>query len=236
MKTNLISVIVPFFLFGLQSALGQQKFKYDLAVFDELSVRNNAVVYLHQDTVQSVIVEGNETFIDQVFVESKDGKLVIRYATDKRIDTKFKPDVLTFHISVLHMKRILVSGSGAVNAEGTIQGDELDLYVSGSGSIQLPDVKVKNIHSSLSGSGHIDINSKDTIPEHKIMISGSGKINSGGLKSKYVGVIISGSGNCTVDANEKLSVKMVGSGKVTYHGNPVIQSTTIGPGKIIKGD
>jgi hypothetical protein len=236
MKTNLILVIVQFFLFGLQSTFGQQKFKYDLPIFDELSVRNNAVVYLRQDTVQSVLVEGNEAFIDQVFVESKDGKLVIRYATDKRIDTKFKPDVLTFHISVLHMKRILVSGSGAVNAEGTIRGDELSLYVSGSGSIQLPDVNAKNIHSSLSGSGHIDISSNDTIPEHKIVISGSGKINSGGLKSKYVGVIMSGSGNCTVDASEKLSVRIAGSGKVTYHGNPVIQSTTIGPGKLIKAE
>jgi hypothetical protein len=234
MKTKLIPGIVLFFLFGLQSTVGQQKFKYDLPAFEEISVRNNAVVYLRQDSIQSVIVQGNEEYINQVFVEAKDGKLVIRYATDKRIDMKFKPDVLTFHISVQHMKRLLVSGSGAINADSTIAGNNLDLYLSGSGAIKLADVKVQSVHSYLSGSGHLDISSQDTVPVHKIFISGSGVVKSGGLKSKDVSIVISGSGTCAVNASDLLSAKIAGSGKVTYRGNPRVQSTIIGPGKVVK--
>jgi hypothetical protein len=236
MRTKLITGTILFFFLSLQLSVGQKKFKYDLPAFDEISVRNNAVVFLHQDTVQSITVEGNEEFINQVFVESKDGKLVIRYATDKRIDLKFKPDVLTFHISVQHMKRILVSGSGSVTAEGALSGNDLDLYLSGSGIIKLPEVKFQNLHSYLSGSGHIDLSSGDTIPEHKIIISGSGRINAGGLKTKSVSVMIGGSGSCTVNAGDELSAKIAGSGKVTYLGNPKIQTSIIGSGKVVKGD
>ena len=234
MKTKLISCTLFFLLFGLQFASGQKKFKYDLPVFDEVSVRNNAVVFLNQDSVQSVIVEGNEEYINQVFAEVKDGKLVIRYATDKRLDFNFKPEVLTFHITVPHIKRLLVSGAGAINSEGPVRCGNLDLYLSGSGSIKLTDLKAAEIHSTLSGSGHIELSGTDSISENKLIISGSGRINSLGLKAKNVSVILGGSGNCSVDADKTLNVKIAGSGNVSYTGNPTVKSKIIGSGKIIR--
>jgi len=180
-------------------------------------------------------VTAKQATIDKLVVEVGDRKLTIRYPTDAWFDSKWSPGEVVINISMPQIDELSQSGSGSIVADLPISSRILDLYVGGSGSIKLANLKADKIAATLSGSGQMQLAGEGTVSDFKMMLSGSGQIKASGLKSKQVDVTIAGSAGCAVHAMEMLKCKIVGSGDVVYYGNPAIETTIVGSGNVKEG-
>jgi len=123
-----------------------------------------------------------------------------------------------------------LSGSGFIEAE-YFETEDLDLFVSGSGSISTV-VSAGFVEARISGSGKINVSGD--AGDTKFNISGSGNIYANNLESVNCQAFISGSGNMRVFAVETLRADISGSGNVYYKGNPDVDYHVSGSGKVIR--
>lgn len=232
MKKIRIVFSILFFVVTAQMLSAQKTVKYDLPAFTEISLKNDAKLILKQDSVQSVIVKAKDETISKMIVEVSNRKLIIRYPSDAWFNSKWTPGDVVITITAPQIDGLSQSGSGSIVAEQQITSRILDLFVGGSGSIKLSNLKAEKIAATLSGSGQLLLAGAGTVSEFRMTVSGSGGVRASGLKTKNVNVLISGSGSCAVHATENLTCKIAGSGNVTYIGNPAIEQTIVGSGTV----
>jgi hypothetical protein len=235
MKSLQILLLVLCCIASAQFLSAQKTFKYDLPAFTEISLKNDAKLILIQDTFQSVTVLAKQETIDKLIVEVGNRMLTIRYPNNVWFDSKWSPGEVIVTVKVPQIDKLLQSGSGSIVADKLLTSRILDLYLGGSGSIKLNNLKVEKISATLSGSGHLQLSGENIASEFKMIVSGSGGVKASGLKTKNVNILISGSGSCAVNALDKLTSKIAGSGNVTYYGNPAIESTIVGSGTVKEG-
>lgn len=209
-------------------AFGQEKEERDVSSFTGVSLGIHGDLYLTQGSPQKVVVQA-EKDLDELETEVRDG--VLRIKTDNW-NSRIKG--VKIWITMPEVESLNVSGSGELLAETSIDAEELDLKVSGSGKIKISELKAEEIGAAISGSG--DIVLAGAAEEMEIRISGSGDVHAEGLKVSECGIKISGSGSCKIDATEELDVSVSGSGNVTYYSDPQIDARVSGSGKVRKGD
>jgi hypothetical protein len=208
-------------------AYGQQREERDVPPFTGVALGISGDLYLSQGDPQKVVIQ-SQSDLDKIETEVKNGILRIKTSTwNQRIKgTKIwitVPDVEALH----------VSGSGNMLAETSIDADELELKVSGSGMIKIPGLSADEIEAAVSGSG--DIILAGSADEIDISISGSGGVQAEALKVDEGSIKISGSGDCSLDATRELEALISGSGTVTYYSNPQVDARVSGSGKVRKG-
>lgn len=235
MKNLRTLLLVLLFVSTVQILLAQKTVKYDLPAFTEIALKNDAKLILKQDTIQSVTVRAKDETISKMVVEVGNRKLTIRYPSNAWFDSKWVPGEVIVTVTMPQIDGLSQSGSGSIIAEEPVSSRILDLYVGGSGSIQLNKLKAEKITAILSGSGHLQLKGEGVASEFKMTVSGSGGVKASELKAKKVNVLLSGSGSCSVYAMDNLTCKIAGSGSVTYLGNPAIESTILGSGTVKEG-
>ncbi|MBN1211176.1 MAG: DUF2807 domain-containing protein [candidate division Zixibacteria bacterium] len=105
--------------------------------------------------------------------------------------------------------------------------------LSGSGNVEVINLKGDVFESSISGSGNVKVTGE--VREVELEISGSGEIEAEDLIADDAYVKISGSGDVRVYARESLEGRVSGSGSIYYSGNPQSLSTNVsGSGRIKK--
>lgn len=212
---------------GERSSGGQTKENRNVATFKSIDLAISANVILKQGGPQSVVLEGDANDLEKVVTEVSGSELKIKTKPGswnmKRVDV---------YITVQDIENLKISGSGSIKNDGAIKGDEMELVISGSGSIHISDLAVKNISAVISGSGSIDYSGTSPASESKLVVTGSGNINADGLASKNAQVNITGSGDCKVNAEENLNVQITGSGSVMYKGKALINADVTGSGKV----
>jgi hypothetical protein len=174
---------------------------------------------------QRNIIDVIETYVsgDELNIKVRDGRNIHSHE-QIRITIK-APSVSGF----------AVSGSGAMQIIGGVEGDHTKLHVSGSGKILADDINASSLEARISGSGSIDI--LDGIADHlDLNISGSGDINLLPVLAKTATTQTSGSGNMHVNVSDNLDVHISGSGDVFYEGNPEVNVSVSGSGRLIKVD
>lgn len=203
-----------------------------LEAFTEISLRIGANLYLVQDTEQSLQIKGKPSTLDKIITEVNGRKLIIRYNVKNDIFKKWNPGPVDIYVSMPQIEKLIVSGSGMIEAEEKIEAKIIDLFVSGSGDIKLHNVSVDKLSANVSGSGDIMLGGSKLADDVKFLIAGSGDIVADNLEAKNVNVKITGSGDCRVFATERLYSRIVGSGSVEYSGNPQVDSQILGSGDI----
>ena len=108
----------------------------------------------------------------------------------------------------------------------------LDLFISGSGSINMVNIIAESLKVRNSGSGSITMSGN--VQNQDVIISSSGRYNSKDMQSNNANVEIDGSGTATVNVLNQLKILINGSGQVSYIGNPNIQQQIIGSGTVKK--
>jgi hypothetical protein len=210
------------------TAFGQDKEERSVSSFSGISLGIAGDLYLTQGSPQKVVVQAEKN-LDEIKTEVKDG--VLRIGTDQW-NTRIKG--VKIWITVPEVEALNISGSGNILAETFIETDELELKVSGSGNIKIPELKAGEMGAAISGSG--DMILAGSADEMEIRISGSGDVYAEALKVNECGIRISGSGSCKIDVTGELDASISGSGSVTYYGNPQIDARVSGSGKVKKGD
>ena len=200
--------------------------------FVYMSLETSCDIVLTQGSGCSVELEGDKDDIEKIITEVSDNKLIIKQK-NHCFNISHK---VTVYITMQQIKGLSVAGSGDITSDSRINSNELNLSVSGSGSINLADLLVKKMSTSVTGSGNIKTAGKSNADELNIVITGSGNYNGENLGFEKINATITGSGSAKVYALEELKTNVIGSGSVHYKGDPNINANSVGSGKTKKID
>jgi len=214
--------------FALSSSVYQGGKVRNVPSFNELNLSISANVYLKQGNTQKVEIHASDRLLEKIETEVKGSALNIKW-TERNVRHTEK---IKIYITMTDVNALRIAGSGDIIASGLISTSDLELKISGSGNIELPDVKANKVSSKISGSADISLKGSSTVGELSVAISGSGDVNAGGLPVNNVSIAISGSGDCKVHAMETLKARVAGSGDVYYKGKATIDSKVSGSGSI----
>jgi opacity protein-like surface antigen len=248
---NKLSLILSALLFVSSAVFAQSKETRNVDTFTKLSFRAAGKLYLRQGTPQKVELEGRKDVLAKIETEVSGGKLVIGTADKWTRWNRHDDDEIIVYITVENLDAVGVSGSGDLIAQTKLTGNDFDLKVSGSGTLEAEVEATGAIQADVSGSGRIDLKGKSrnfessisgsgkvmlaaTIAERaEFQVSGSGRVTASGT-AKDVRSTISGSGSILA-ANleaDKCEVRISGSGDVQINVKSELDATISGSGSV----
>ena len=195
--------------------------------FSAISLTISADVFLTQGSVQKIEIEGDKNSLTEIetTVNGETLKICTRDMFHGNIGK------VSVYITVPGINALSVSGSGDIAAGSAIATDELDLNVSGSGSIRFSELSAREVSATITGSGNIDVSAGKAQSELDVEITGSGSISAEGFSVPEADVTITGSGSARVWVEKELETNITGSGNVAYKGNPLVNANSTGSGK-----
>ncbi len=253
MKTPILALV---FLVLATHTFAQKKETRDVSTFKKLNFAGSGTLYLKQGGPQKVVLEGSQEVLDKYETIVEGDKLSIRPKERWNNWSWGNEDKIIVYVTVKDIEAVGVSGSGDLIAETKLVSDEMDLKVSGSGSIKAEVVVSGDLETDVSGSGDIEVKgsagsfdsdisgsgdvkaSLAITGESTFSIAGSGKIIIDG-SAKNLQTRISGSGSVKGEnfQVEKCSVKVAGSGDVSIHVTEELEVNVAGSGDVrYKGD
>jgi hypothetical protein len=159
----------------------------------------------------------------------------------RELEIRFKPFVnvrrhKTVRVYITNPTLTSLDLAGSSRAEGRSDWnvDDLELRVSGSGSIDMDIIGADDVNSRISGSGNMYLSGDADAFESEI--SGSGNVRAFGLVTRRANTKISGSGNCELTVTQSLDARISGSGNVRYKGSPTVNASVSGSGKVTRAD
>lgn len=211
------SFLIALAIFVCSTAVnGQTRQVRDVKAFTKISFATAGKLYLKQGSPQRVEIEGDREILEEIETTvdgerlriGKEGNWFSRNSDSKKI---------TVYVTVPELEGISVSGAGEVIGQSKIKTDDLDLNVSGSGSLTL-DVEARgDVEADVSGSGHIDL--RGHFESFESDVSGAGR------------VVLSAS----IDRSADFGIS--GSGKIEAKGSAdVVKSSISGSGKVLAAD
>ena len=232
MRTRISLWLFAVVIFGLQLTASAETEERKLSAFTEISLRIPAKLYVRQGDVQKVTIDAKASVLKEIITEISDRALVIRFPAKNYFLRNPDFGSIVIYITVPEITGLNLSGSGDIDAGNTLSSLIMDVNISGSGNINLSDLKAERVKAVISGSGNIILKGSKVAAEFTGTISGSGNIKAQQLEADEVKVTISGSGNCSIRSNGHCSVRIAGSGSFFYSGNPDVDSTVAGSGRV----
>jgi hypothetical protein len=249
MKKVLIPVLVV--LISFSAAIAQVKEVRKVDTFTKIAFRVPGKLYLRQGTPQKVEIEGDRKFLEEVETEVNGGKLSIGREGGWMNWNWGNEDRVNVYITVANVEGLSVSGSGDLIGETRLTVADLDLNVSGSGSLKIEADATGDVEADVSGSGNIELSGKcrsfnsDVSGSGRVRlaesiankasfgVSGSGKIEASGT-AEEVKTSISGSGRvyaANLETN-RCEVRISGSGDVEINVKSELDATISGSGSV----
>ena len=234
MKTRMITLITLIAFVCMAFPVKADSEERDVSAFTEISLRIPAKLHLEQGKKQHIEIVAKSSTLEDIITEVKGSELVIKFPKKNLFWKDFNPGSIEIFVTAPEIDALAISGSGDIIGDGDIESRILNLAVSGSGDISLPDLKAERVKASISGSGDIEIGGNGAAEDLSVAISGSGDFKGADFETTDVVIRIAGSGNAYVHAEESLNVRVAGSGDVRYRGNPRIDKSVAGSGSVKK--
>jgi hypothetical protein len=224
MKKSLVFILGLLSVAFVSSAQVTKK-TLELAEFKSIYVNSNYTVYLKQTNKQEVIVEALTEIYELTNVIVENGILMINVERKpdnpnksvwaKIDDIKVNP-TMKVYVSMKNLNDLQVNGAGKIISENSLAASNLNLSVSGSGSMDL-DIKGDVVKTEVSGSGKIAL--RGYASSMDALVSGSGSLNAFNCPLDAAKVKISGSGVCELNVTTTIDALILGSGTVKHKGN-----------------
>lgn len=196
--------------------------------FDGIELQLSASVSIRQGPTQRITVEGSSDVIDRLDLRVRNGILFIDL--DRCIRNLRD---LRFFITIPSITYLSIAGSGEIVSENFLLVDDIELFISGSGDMDL-GLEADEVFASISGAGTILL--EGVANDTDLEISGSGDYLTFGLETLTSSVRIRGSGSAEVLVREALFVNISGSGDVLYRGLPILDVNISGSGAVINAN
>jgi hypothetical protein len=207
------SILVIAFMLIAAVATAQNRETRSVGAFSKIAFKVPGKLILRQGATQKVEVEAKKDIIQQIETTVEGSKLVIG-KEGKWKDWNWSSDnQITVYVTITDLQALAVSGSGTLEGDGKFKAGNLDLDVSGSGSLIIDVDASGDISADVSGSG--DITLKGSCNSFDSDVSGSGKVDAT-LQAKGVAAFeVSGSGRISAKGSADLAKASIsGSGKV----------------------
>ena len=192
--------------------MGQQREVRNVESFTKISFGFPGKLYLKQGSPQKVELEGNKDVLEEIETEVSNGRLRIGQE-DKWFKWNSSDNKITVYITVPNIDGVSVSGSGDIIGQTQIKTNDIDLNVSGSGSLTLEVEANGDVEANVSGSG--DMNLKGHFKSFESDVSGSGNVALNATIDSMADFGISGSGKVQASGTaDAVKANISGSGKV----------------------
>jgi hypothetical protein len=239
-------------LISITFATAQNKQELKLDSFTKISFRAAGKLILRQGSPQKVEVEGDKEYIEELDIRVEGNKLTMGRDNWKGWNWNDNNDRVTIYVTVPNIEAVGVAGSGDLVAENLITARDLDLNVSGSGSMEIEADASGTLGADVSGSGHIELKKGkchdfdshvsgsgriraelEVADRVEFGLSGSGKVYARG-KAQEVKASISGSGEVLAEnlVVDKCDVRISGSGGVEINVNKELDANISGSGSV----
>lgn len=195
--------------------------------YDKIKAVGSMDVHLERGSEGNITVTTDDNLQEYILVVVENDILTLR--TEKNVNLKTKKGI---HISVpfQDVSSVSLVGSGDMDSKDTINGEALEVSVTGSGDVVL-DLTSTTIDAKITGSG--DMTLSGTVKDLEVKLSGSGDFKGSALKAENTQAYVSGSGDAKVYASNNLKARVNGSGNIDYSGNPKTNDTKVlGSGSI----
>lgn len=199
----------------------QQEYR-NVPYFDGIDVPSNVNVIIRQGNTKDIIVEADENTLFNVDTYVRKNTLIIRKVSGGGSSP------VKIYIQVPDLRYIGVSGNGDVYSETIWEVPNIELNISGNGSIDMGLNVRDDVDVTLSGSGKAFLEGDARRAFYHL--SGSGVIQAFNLRTNRAEVFLSGSGNCEVRASASLYADISGNGAVYFRGFPSIKTRITGNG------
>jgi hypothetical protein len=196
--------------------------------FTQVKIKGDFNVYISQENTQRVELVSDDNLLPIIKTQVVGEVLEIGYSSNECIRKSHRQDV---YISVPHLTKIALEGSGSVNGQNEFTGDHLQLDLDGSGNMNMK-FRGNTVTNKLDGSGKIVVQGNSNTAFH--IINGSGYINASSLNTKEATAKINGSGYIELAVSDLLHASINGSGSVQYLGNPNTDVNITGSGSVSK--
>jgi hypothetical protein len=196
--------------------------------FSGIDLRVSGDVEFKQDPNYKVEVTAQQNILDVMETYVSNNRLVVKFKNDVRVTSHEPVHVVVSAPSFYSLK---LSGSGSMVSTGSISPANMEIDISGSGNISIPELHTGMVDVDISGSGSVAVAS-GTATEEALKISGSGSIDLSTIPVQKANTRTSGSGDTRLNVASNLDVTISGSGNVYYKGNPVINASISGSGKV----
>lgn len=200
----------------------------DVGEFTGVNLAGFGTVDIEIADQEELLIEAEDNLIEFLRTEVRGGTLEIGLEGTRLMPTK----PVKFHVMMKSLDRLTVSGSGTIEVPD-VAAERLSANISGSGRVEIGDLEADLIDVEISGSGKVEIESGKA-DEQRIGISGSGNYLGEQLESNRAEVSIGGSGQATVRVGDELEANVSGSGDIKYFGNPSVDTSMSGSGKVTK--
>ncbi|MEN8204285.1 MAG: head GIN domain-containing protein [Bacteroidota bacterium] len=230
MKRVIIPMTAMLALFLASSFIFPDRSGEELRQLDEfygIGIAVSADVYYTQGDTHEIRIEGKDRDVEDLITKVRDGFLQVKYE-----DWRVNRSRLTIYITSGDLEKVKISGSGHFVVKKVLASDEMELAMSGSGSISFKQLSSDEVDVKISGSGDISLGA-GSADEIDVKISGSGKLDAEQFEVSEFSAAISGSGSARITCKDDLDVRISGSGKVYYHGDPRVNSVSSGSGKTV---
>lgn len=197
----------------------------EVANFDRLSLAGIGDVTLTQGDEESLKIEAEDNIIPNIKTEVRDGTLYITYQRKSLLPTK----PVKFYLAMKNVHSLETMGVSSLRSD-KVTTDQLDVIISGTGSINILKLTADSVNTNISGAGNFE--AEGQVTDQRVVLSGAGNYNGSDLQSKTGDVTITGLGQVSIWATETLNVIISGTGGVDYYGEPKITKSISGIGNL----
>ncbi|HLO57139.1 MAG TPA: head GIN domain-containing protein [Bacteroidales bacterium] len=200
----------------------------DVGSFTGVTLAFSGNVYITQGSPAKVVIEADQNTMDKIETEIHGSNLVL-----KTRDGYWRNlGKINAYITMPDVSNLSVTGSGDLICESPLKTNDVELFVSGSGSVRISSLSGREVTANITGSGDIVVaGNTGADGEMDATITGSGSIKAEGIPVSEATVHITGSGSAAVNVTKELETSITGSGSVNYKGNPLVNASATGSGR-----
>jgi hypothetical protein len=204
MKRAAIAAILTLASFSAQAAEQVR----DVKPFKTIAVRGPVHLIVEVGKVQSLRVEGDQKFLDNILTRVVDGEL--------HLDMK-----QTSNFQMRDHDRIVIT----VPELASFRGE-------GAGLVKLNNVRADRFDVNYRGAGSLQMNGQ--VGKLRLQAQGVGEVEAKNLVAQDADVSFEGIGSVTVHAKQRLNATVHGMGNLTYYGNPrALSKVVAGIGSVV---
>ncbi len=181
----------------------------DFTKVDLKSIGNLTII---EGTEEALSITADDNLLQYITTDVVNGTLEISMKPNLSLDPT---RTIEYQLTVKELTDITLSGFGDINAD-TLDGEDIEVVLTGSGNITLANVKSENGLFKVSGFGDINIGSM-VVDQPTFEITGSGDVEVDDLQAFTLDVKISGFGDANLTGKADVQeVQILGSGN--YYG------------------
>lgn len=200
-----------------------------VARFDQVRFRGPGTLKITQADAESLSVHAPAYVMQDIISEVKNGVLQVGYKSPKVTRLRVLREVISFNLCMRDIRAITVSGSGTVQVPD-LDNDSVRLELNGSGKLNLEHLTADRLRIEIHGAGNVRV--QGDVETQSVILSGSGRYEAEHLVSDFAQLNLSGSGAMAVSVTDEINVAIAGSGNISYSGFPEIVKHISGSGSL----